>query len=163
MCPYQYVEEYVSLEEYIVALNNLTPKARALLFALFDNANDHSASEGELAHALGYSTPHSASLQIGMVGKRIAEILNKKPKNNYSTGPAWFHFIGGRYPNEKPSKKNDERWEMNEKLAKAIEIFRSKKSKVITDTACLNLHSPNICRSEYWCIYLCLLGLVARR
>jgi len=119
-----YREEDVTIEEYVIALNILPTKPLNLLLTLYDNAPDHSASEEELSHKMGYKDNHASSLQIGKVGKRIADILSKTPNNNYSTGPAWFHFIGGRYWNEKPSKKTDERWEMTENLCKAIETLR---------------------------------------
>ena len=121
-----YEDEGVSIEEYKAAMRSLSPKAKELLFALYDNADDHSASDEELADRMGYDDPLSARMQIGRVGQSIAKLLNKVPKNNYSKGKAWFHFVGGKYWNEKPSRKKDERWEMNENLAKAIEEFRSK-------------------------------------
>ena len=121
--------EKISVKEYKKALESLSAAAKTLLFALYDNTNDHSASEEELAGKIKYDNPRTASLQIGCVGKRIAEILGKKPKNQYHGNLAWFHFVGGRHPNEKPSGKNDCRWEMNENLSKAIEELRPDEAK----------------------------------
>ena len=124
-----YEEEDVSVDEYKIALENLSEKDKALLFALYDNASDHSASDKELADRMGYAGPSATYKRIGKVGKSIAELLSKTPKNYYRTGPAWFHFVGGKFYNEKPSRKKDERWEMNERLSKAIEEFRSEERK----------------------------------
>jgi len=120
-----YEEEDVSVEEYKFALKRLSPRAMELLYALYDNSDDHSASDEELANRMRYPNPSSVRLQIGLIGQRIAKILNKTPRNEYSEGFAWFHFVGGRYPNEKLSRKDDGRWEMNENLSKVIEKFRS--------------------------------------
>ena len=123
----KYLKREISIQEYQEAIKNaLTENDIRILSAMSKFPN---ISYRELSRKLKYRNDRAAQLQIGRIGKRIANYLNITP-NNYEIQkgvekPAYFAIIALYYFTEGKSSNSNHGYEMRVNLQKALEKLKN--------------------------------------
>ena len=118
----KYLKREISIQEYQEAIKNVLTVNDIRILSVMTKFPD--LSYRELSGKLKYKNDKAAQLQIGRIGKRIANYLNITPKNYLIQKgveqPAFFALIALYYLSEGKSGSIDYTYEMRVNLQKAL-------------------------------------------